>query len=67
MKYVNLQSRKYFHLELAVVTLGESEGEPADHGEQLLAGVGGVVGQGRGPGRRQGGIGLQQPGKLKLN
>ena len=58
-----LQSGKYFYLELAVVTLGESEGEPADHGQQLLAGVGGVVRQGRGPGRRQGGVGLQQPGK----
>ena len=55
------------YLELAVVTLGEREGEPADHGQQLLAGVGGVVRQGRGPGRRQGGVRLQQPGKIKLN
>ena len=60
--YIIFQNGKYFYLELAVVTLGESEGEPADHGQQLLTGVGGVVRQGRGPGRRQGGVRLQQPG-----
>ena len=48
-------------LELALLSPGYSEGELADHGENLLSIVGGVVLQSRGPRVGQGSIGLQQP------
>ena len=48
-------------LELGVVSPGEHLGQLADHRQDLLGGVAGVVGQGGGPGGGEGGVGLQQP------
>ena len=48
-------------LVLALLPPGNSEGEFADHGENLLSVVGGVMLQSRAPGSSQSGVGLQQP------